>query len=86
MSEKSTFHETKEITTRLREPLKIKAVPYRGKEPGHMIEVSMNLSWDQIDLMTDKESDIVAMIKNMIELIEGPMKSKYLGMIADATN
>ena len=26
--EKSTFHETKEVVTRLREPFKIKAVPY----------------------------------------------------------
>jgi len=79
MTEKSTFHETKEVTTRLREPLKIKAVPYRGKEPGHMIEITMNLSWDQIDLMTDKESDIISMIENMKTLIEGPMQSSYLG-------
>jgi len=83
MSEKSVFHETKEITTRLREPLKVKAVPYRGKEPGHMIEVSMNLAWDQIDDMANESAPIVYMINNMIKLIEGPMKSTYLGRIND---
>ena len=80
--EKSTFHETKEIVSRLREPLKIKAVPYATtKVRGHQIQVEMNLSWDQIDQMTGKESDITHMINNMIEIIEGPMKSEYLGKI-----
>jgi hypothetical protein len=41
----------------------------------------MNISWDQIDQMTGKDSVIVDMIKNMKDLIEGPMESKYLGMI-----
>ena len=82
MSEKSTFHETKEIVSRLREPLKIKAVPYATtKVRGHQIQVEMNLSWEQIDQMTGKESDITHMINNMIEIIEGPMKSEYLGKI-----
>ncbi|MBT7497760.1 hypothetical protein HN662_05505, partial [Candidatus Woesearchaeota archaeon] len=54
---------------------------FRGKEHGHVIEVSMNLDWTQIDQMTGDDSDIVAMINNMIKLIEGPMKSKYLGVV-----
>ena len=79
---KSTFHETKEVVSRLKEPLKIKAVPIANmKERGHQIQVEMNISWDQIDQMTGKDSVIVDMIKNMVELIEGPMQSKYLGII-----
>lgn len=83
-NEKSVHHETKEVVSRLREPLKIKAVPYATvKERGHQIQVEMNISWDQIDQMTGKDSVIVDMIKNMKELIEGPMQSKYLGVIKD---
>jgi len=81
MSEKSTFHETKEVVTRLREPLKIKAVPYATtKVRGHQIQLEMSLSWGEIDTMR-KEAD--QMIQNMIEIIEGPMKSEYLGKIED---
>ncbi len=79
--EKSTFHETKETISKLHQPLKISAKAYHGKESGHMIEVSMNLAWDEIDSMFTDKSEIVAMISNMIKLIEGPLKSKYLGMI-----
>ncbi len=43
----------------------------------------MNISWDQIDQMTGKDSVIIDMILNMKELIEGPMESKYLGLIKD---
>ena len=79
MSEKSTFHETKEVVTRLREPLKIKAVPYATtKVRGHQIQLEMSLSWGEIDTMR-KEAD--QMIKNMKEIIEGPMESEYLGKI-----
>ena len=46
----------------------------------------MNISWDQIDQMTGKDSVIVSMIENMKHLIEGPMESKYLGLIKDETN
>lgn len=82
MSEKSIFHETKEITSRLREPIKIKAIPYATtKVRGHQIQVELNISWDQIDSMTGKDSDITHMINNMIGIIEGPMKSEYLGKI-----
>ena len=84
MNEKSTFHETKEVVSRLREPLKIKAVPYATvKERGHQIQLEMNISWDQIDQMTGKDSIIVDMILNMRKLIEGPMDSKYLGIIKE---
>lgn len=80
--EKSVHHETKEIVTRLREPIKIKAVPYATtKVRGHQIQVEMNISWDQIDEMTGKDSMITQMINNMIEVIEGPMRSEYLGKI-----
>ena len=82
MSERSTFHETKEVVSRLREPIKIKAVPYATtKLRGHQIQVEMNISWDQIDEMRGKDSHITHLISNMIEVIEGPMKSKYLGTI-----
>ena len=80
--EKSVHHETKEIVTRLREPIKIKAIPYATtKVRGHQIQVEMNISWDQIDEMTGKDSMITQMINNMIEIIEGPMRSEYLGVI-----
>ena len=82
MSEKSTFHETKEVVSRLREPIKIKAVPYATtKVRGHQIQLEMNISWDQIDEMTGKDSAVTHMVQNMIEIIEKPMKSKYLGLI-----
>ena len=82
MSEKSEFHQTKEVVTRLREPLKIKAIPYATtKVRGHQIQLEMNISWDQIDQMTGKDSVIIDMIKNMKELIKGPMESEYLGLI-----
>jgi hypothetical protein len=84
MSERSTFHETKEIVSRLREPIKIKAVPYATvKVRGHQIQLEMNISWDQIDEMTGKDSPITHMIENMVQIIEGPMKSEYLGLIKD---
>jgi len=82
--EKSTFHETKEVTTRLREPLKIKAVPYKTqKEVGHQIQFELNLSWDQVDQMKNKEGEIVKCIENMKSLIENEMESKYLGVVRD---
>lgn len=76
---KSTFHETKEVVSRLREPLKIKAVAITSTDPdkqGHMIEMSMNVSWGEIDEMKEEAEQ---MVKNMIELIEGAMGSKYMG-------
>jgi len=81
---KSTFHETKEVVSRLREPIKIKAVPYATtKVRGHQIQLEMNISWDQIDEMSGKDSMVTHMVNNMIEIIEGPMKSEYLGLIKD---
>jgi len=80
VGEKSTFHETKEVVSRLREPLKIKAIAITSTDPskqGHMIELSMNVSWGEIDEMKDEAEN---MIKNMIAIIEGPMGSKYMGM------
>ena len=76
---KSTFHETKEITSRLREPLKVKAVAIQSVDPnkrGHMIELSMNVSWGEIDQMRLEADN---MVKNMIEIIEGSLGSKYMG-------
>ena len=81
---KSTFHETKEVVSRLREPLKIKAIPYATtKVRGHQIQLEMNISWDQIDQMTGKDSVIIDMIENMKKLIEGPMESTYLGVLVN---
>lgn len=82
MSEKDTWHQTKEITTRLREPLKIKAIPYATtKLRGHQIQLELNLDWTQIDELTGKDSYIIKLIENMKFLIEDTMKSKYLGVI-----
>lgn len=84
MNEKSTFHETKEVVSRLREPLKIKLVPYATtKVRGHQIQVEMNISWDQIDQMVGKDSVIEDMIRNGVALIEDPnvLNSTYLGVI-----
>ena len=82
MSEDNPFTQHKEVVTRLREPLKIKAIPYAtSKVRGHQIQLEMNISWDQIDQMTGKDSVIIDMIKNMKELIQGPMESEYLGLI-----
>jgi hypothetical protein len=77
---KSTFHETKEITTRLREPIKFKLVPYKTqKEAGHIIQVEFNLSWDQIDTINTENGPIQQGILNCISTIEGPLRSKYVG-------
>jgi hypothetical protein len=82
MTDENPFTQHKEVVTRLREPLKIKAIPYATtKVRGHQIQLEMNISWDQIDQMTGKDSVIIDMIKNMKELIEGPMESEYLGLI-----
>ena len=81
MDNKSTFHETKEITSRLREPLKIKAVAITSTDPekqGHMIEVTVNTGWDGIDTL---EKDMTDLINMQIRLIEGPMGSRYMGMV-----
>ena len=81
MSEPSEFHQTKEITTRLREPIKFKLVPYKTqKESGHQIQVEFNLDWSQIDSIADKDGSIVQGISNCIKLIEGPLQSTYLGV------
>ena len=76
------FTEHKEVVSRLREPLKIKAIPYATtKLRGHQIQLELNLSWDQIDQLTGKESYIIQLVENMKTIIEGPMASKYLGVI-----
>ena len=80
--EENPFTEHKEIVSRLREPLKIKAVPYATtKLRGHQIQLELNLSWDQIDQLTGKDSYIIQLVENMKEIITGPMESKYLGVI-----
>jgi len=77
MSEKSTFHETKEVVSRLREPLKMSFKAFRGKEHGHMIEITVNTGWDGIDTL---EKDLEDMINMGKRIIEGSMNSKYLGI------
>ena len=49
-----------------------------AKERGHMLEITSNLSWSDIDTV---EKDMTDLINAHIRLIEGPMQSKYLGMI-----
>jgi hypothetical protein len=83
-TQKSTFHETKEVVSRLREQYKFKIKAYKTqKESGHILEFDGNLSADEIDSMLDKDGPIVQGIKNCIAIIEGPMQSKYLGMVKD---
>lgn len=82
--EKSVFHETKEVVSRLREPYKFKLKSYRYETKdklvvGHMIDVEVNLSGDKIDTMNQPNSEINQGILNCIKLIEGPLQSKYLG-------
>lgn len=79
---KDTWHQTKEITTRLKEPIKFKLVPYKTtKEQGHQIQVEFNLSWDQIDSIKDKNGPIIQGISNCIKIIENDLKSTYLGTV-----
>lgn len=79
---KSLHHETKEIVTRLREPIKFKLVPYKTqKEAGHIIQVEFNMSWDQIDKINDVQGPINQGILNCISVIEGTLKSKYVGSV-----
>tara|TARA_R110000851_G_scaffold14900_1_gene49955 strand:- start:438 stop:695 length:258 start_codon:yes stop_codon:yes gene_type:complete len=79
MSEKSTFHETKEVVSRLREPIKVKFVPYATtKLRGHQLAIEMNMSEDDIDRM---KLIIGQIVENGIDIIENDMKSKYLGLI-----
>ena len=83
MSKDNPFTEHKEIVSRLREPLKIKAIPYATtKVRGHQIQIEMNLGWGEIDSM---KPELEEMVKNMIEIIQGPMKSEYLGKIITET-
>ena len=73
--------EHKEITSRLREPLKIKTVAVKlAGVRGHMLEITANVSWGEIDSLT---SEMTEMINIWIDLINGPMKSEYLGMITE---
>jgi len=79
MAEKSTFHETKEVVSRLREKIKVKFVPYATtKLRGHQLALEMNLSEDDVDGMKELAREV---IKNGRYIIENDMKSKYLGMI-----
>jgi len=76
------FDERKEVVSRVREPIKIKAVPYATtKIRGHQIQLELNLSWQDIDQMTGKDSDIVAMaIQNAKDFITDVLDSRYLGV------
>lgn len=84
MSEKSTFHETKEVVSRLREKIKVKFVPYATtKLRGHQLGLEMNLSEDDVDGMKAIAKEV---IKNGRYIIENDMDSKYLGIIEDNTS
>ena len=82
MSKENPFTEHKEVVSRLKEPIKFKIIPYKTqKESGHQIQVEMNLSWEQIDSMKNKDGAIIQGISNCISLIENEMKSTYLGTV-----
>jgi hypothetical protein len=86
MNDKSTFHETKEVTSRLIQPIKFKIKPYRYETKdklvdGHQIEIEVNLAWTDIDNMKNKDGPIIQGISNCISLIENDLKSTYLGTV-----
>jgi hypothetical protein len=86
MSEKSTFHETKEVVSRFRETIEITIKPYnvntaKSQINGHQIYVKLNMSPEDVDGMNEPDGPLYQAISNAIEAIKGPMKSEYLGVI-----
>tara|TARA_R110002020_G_scaffold201661_1_gene404420 strand:+ start:488 stop:754 length:267 start_codon:yes stop_codon:yes gene_type:complete len=82
MAEKSTFHETKEITTRLHEPLKFSVKAYKTqKESGHYIEFTFNVNPFGVDTIDDVSGPVVIGIEKCKKVIEGPLESTYLGAV-----
>jgi len=69
------YHETKEVTTRLKEPYKIKLVPFAK---GYQLEVTANLNSSQIDSMLNPDSEIVQLIENGKKLITETLKAPIL--------
>ena len=69
------FTEKKEIVTRLREPYKIKLVPFAK---GYQLEVTANLNSSQIDTMLNPDNEVVQLIENGKKLITEVLKAQIL--------
>ena len=71
------FTERKETVVRMKEPFKFKAVPFAA---GHRIEFTVNLGWEEIDSLDEKEGPVVQGIRKMTKIIENEMGSHVIGV------
>jgi len=69
------FTEKKEVLTRLKEPYKIKLVPFAK---GYQLEVTANLNSSQIDTMLNPDGEIIQLIENGKKLITEILKAPIL--------
>jgi len=69
------FTEKKEVLTRLKEPYKIKLVPFAK---GYQLEVTANLNSSQIDTMLNTDGEIIQLIENGKKLITEILKAPIL--------
>jgi len=85
--EKDVFTEKKEVVTRLHEPLKFSVKAYKTqKESGHFIEFTLNVDPFGVDNIDDVDGPVVPGIEKCKNLIEGPLDSKYLGVVRTDVN
>lgn len=75
MSAEDGFISHKETLLKLREPYKIKIVPF---SKGIKIELTLNGDEYLADKMKEESGPIRAMIKEAISIIEGPLGSKLI--------
>jgi|TARA_B100001758_G_C18056948_1_gene426125 hypothetical protein len=86
-NEKDVFTEKKEVVTRLHEPLKFSVKAYKTqKEQGHYIEFTLNTDEFGVDSIDDKNGAVVTGIEKCKNVIEGPLDSKYLGVVRTDEN
>jgi len=69
------YTEKKEVLTRLKEPYKIKLVPFAK---GYQLEVTANLNSSQIDTMLNPDGEIIQLIENGKKLITEILKAPIL--------
>ena len=71
----SGYAETKETTVRLKEPYKIKFVPFAK---GFQLEVTANLQSSQIDTMLEPDGELIQLIENGKKIIKNNLNSNLL--------
>ena len=71
------FTERKETVVRIKEPFKFKAVPFAA---GHRIEFTVNLSWEEVDAMDDKDGPVVQGLRKMVKMVEEELGSHVIGV------